>query len=135
MPGKRCSRSRANSISGCPDNRRAGVGDANPDFRVRKGMKSNDGSGTRREEENANGGIAETEGEIKTEPTESCETDAEEIERGRDLGNGEIQEPTKEATESSHVPGGTWLSKDGPISVLGRSVLLLAAPSLLELVV
>ncbi|KAJ1103870.1 hypothetical protein NDU88_001291 [Pleurodeles waltl] len=101
IQGKRCSRSRVNSVTGCPDDWRAGVGDANPDFRVWRGVKSDDGNSTRGKEENDDRGIAETEGEIKEEPTASREADAEEIERGRDPGNCGTQEPTKEATESS----------------------------------
>ncbi|KAJ1131515.1 hypothetical protein NDU88_009851 [Pleurodeles waltl] len=73
-------------------------------------------TGAARKEENPDGETEETEGEIKEEPTTSREADAEEVDRGRDPGNWGTQEPTREATESSHVPGGTWLSKESMVN-------------------
>ncbi|KAJ1203811.1 hypothetical protein NDU88_007592 [Pleurodeles waltl] len=113
MSGKRCSRSRANSVSGCPDDQGAGVGDINPDFRALESMKSDDGRRTGREE-NADGGAAETERETEEESTKPLQTRAGDTDRGRDPGNWRTQEPMKEATKPSHVPGGAWLSKTRP---------------------
>ncbi|KAJ1190542.1 hypothetical protein NDU88_007280 [Pleurodeles waltl] len=65
MSEKRCSRSRANSVSGCLDDRGPGVGNANPDFQTLGHMKREDGPNE--EEEDADPGCCETERETEYE--------------------------------------------------------------------
>ncbi|KAJ1093086.1 hypothetical protein NDU88_006195 [Pleurodeles waltl] len=109
MSEKRCSRGRANSVSGCLDERGAGVGNVNPDFRALEDMKRDNGKNE--EEDNADEGRCETERETEEQLQKQLQTTAEDPDRGRDTGNWRTQEPTKETTELRHVPGGAWLSK------------------------
>ncbi|KAJ1133732.1 hypothetical protein NDU88_000208 [Pleurodeles waltl] len=69
---KHCSRSRANSVSGCPGDRKTDVRDVNPDFRVYEDENSDDGG--RVEEENADRRRTETDGGTKEEPTTLYDT-------------------------------------------------------------
>ncbi|KAJ1115143.1 hypothetical protein NDU88_003369 [Pleurodeles waltl] len=105
---KSCSRGRANSVSSYLDDRGAGVTNENPDFRVLRREKSEDGRGVERDAEREDAGP---------------EREEEEKAPGTPKGNPEEPNPTKKTGERGspeaggetpsrcHVPGGTWLAK------------------------
>ncbi|KAJ1082717.1 hypothetical protein NDU88_002882 [Pleurodeles waltl] len=105
---KSCSRGRANSVSSYLDDRGAGVTNENPDFRVLRGEKREDGRGVERDAERGDGG-----------PERKKEEKAPETPKG----NPEEPNPTKNMEERGspeaggetpnrrHVPGGMWLAK------------------------
>ncbi|KAJ1153644.1 hypothetical protein NDU88_006403 [Pleurodeles waltl] len=99
---------RANSVSSYLDDRGAGVTNENPDFRVLRGEKREDGRGVEGDAERGDGG-----------PERKKEEKAPETPKG----NPEEPNPTKNTEERGspeaggetpnrrHVPGGTWLAK------------------------
>ncbi|KAJ1189161.1 hypothetical protein NDU88_005912 [Pleurodeles waltl] len=106
---RRCPRSRANSVSGCLDDRGAGVSNAKLDFRVLERRNKDDGPN----EESGGGerGDCLPEREPDENIPELPKTTPEDPDRVRDTGDRRSQEVTEETPKRRHVPGGAWLSK------------------------
>ncbi|KAJ1104124.1 hypothetical protein NDU88_001539 [Pleurodeles waltl] len=79
-----CSRGRANSVSGCHDDRGAGVSNTHPDFRDRDPEKN-----------------------IQEQPRAELENP----DSGKDAEGRKNEEPSEDALRTLHVPGGARLSK------------------------
>ncbi|KAJ1152040.1 hypothetical protein NDU88_004818 [Pleurodeles waltl] len=103
-------RGRANSVSSCLDDRGAGVSNANPDFRVLKGKKKEDGQYGR--EVDAERGACRRERDEEENSPESPKGSPEDSDPARDTGERRSPEASIETPKRRHVPGGAWLSKD-----------------------